>query len=106
MINSDLIRLLIFISLPFLIDKGREYMRQRALNLQKPKRNKTNFDYFIIVLLLSNSILQFYFAIWLKPPNIFRDTGVPLKMATSILRTILSENNKTVFNNKEQILLK
>ena len=52
MINSDLISLLIFISLPFLIDKGREFIRQRALNLQKPKRNKTKFDYFIIILLL------------------------------------------------------
>ncbi|PKC05876.1 hypothetical protein RhiirA5_257979, partial [Rhizophagus irregularis] len=37
--------------------------------------------------------------------NIYRDTGVPLKMSTSILRTIM-ENNKTTFNDKEQTLLK
>ncbi len=107
MFDPDIIRLLFFISLPFLIDKGREFMRQRELNLQKPKRNKTKFDYFTIILLLSNSLLQTYFAIFLKPPNIYRDNGVPLKMSTSILRTIFMENNnKTTFNDKEQTLLK
>ncbi|CAI2170996.1 13656_t:CDS:1 [Funneliformis geosporum] len=105
MINSDLIRLLILISLPFLIEKGRDFMRHRALNLQKPKRNKTRLDYFIISLLTSNSILQIIFAIWLKPPNIFKDTGVPLRISTNILIKNLAENNKT-FGDNEKILLK
>lgn len=106
MVNSDLISLLIFISLPFLIDKGREFMRRREFNLQKPKRNKSKFDYFVIILLLSNSLLQTYFVIFSKSPNIYKDTGVPLKTSTSILRTIIMENNKTTFNDKEQTLLK
>ncbi len=88
MINSELTVLLTLISLPFLIEKGREFMRQRTLNLQRPKRNKTKVDYFITSLLISNFILQISFAIWLKPPNIFRDIGLPLKTSATSARIL------------------
>lgn len=109
MFSSELIRLLVLITLPFIIEKGRDFMKHRAFKLQKPKpkpiRNNTRFDYLIILLLTSNIILQLIYAIWVKPPNIFKDTGVSLKTSTKILTTILTENNRTIGDN-EQILLK
>ncbi|CAG8750766.1 5022_t:CDS:1 [Dentiscutata erythropus] len=93
MINSQLIQLLIFISLPFLIDKGREYMRKRELNHNNSKRQRTIFDLLIIYLLAFTILIQIYYAIWSPPPNIFKSGNISPSASPSIIRTFLLTKN-------------
>ncbi|RIB06567.1 hypothetical protein C2G38_2115757 [Gigaspora rosea] len=93
MINSQLIQLFIFISLPFIIDKGREYMRTRELNRNNSKRQKTIFDLLIIYLLAFTILIHVYYAIWLPPPNIFKSGNISPSASPSIIRTFLLTKN-------------
>ncbi|CAG8465959.1 2523_t:CDS:1 [Scutellospora calospora] len=93
MVDSEIIRLFVFISLPFLIDKGREYMRTREQNRNNSERPKSIFDILIVYLLIFTILIQVYYAIWSPPPNIFISSNISPTMSPSVIRTILLTKN-------------
>ncbi|CAG8665237.1 23983_t:CDS:1 [Cetraspora pellucida] len=93
MINSELTKLFIFIALPFLIDKGREYMRTNGLNHNNTNRQKTIFDLSIIYLLVSTILIQVYYTFLSPPPNIFIAGNISPSASLSIIRTFLLTKN-------------
>lgn len=101
MAYSELFKILIFIALPIIIEKWRDYMKE---NTNKPKRKKKKFDIFINYLLLGTLLTQLYYAFWSPPPNIFRSLGrVPNRNHVNVIRDIL--RTKKELSARDEILL-
>nr|CAG8539022.1 1515_t:CDS:1 [Entrophospora candida] len=104
MANFNIISLVLVVLLPFIIEKLRNYSRSQESNI-KNQQKKTSQDQFIYFLILSTFSTQIYYIFWSKPPNIFRETGLPLLgSSTSLIRTILLQN-KSELSEVEELLL-
>ncbi|KAG9305962.1 hypothetical protein G9A89_016615 [Geosiphon pyriformis] len=101
MINRDLLQLLIYLSLPFLLQKVSEWLRRRAnpsqhLDTKQPSRPFTKAELGVSTLLISTIIYHFHRAFFALPFNIFQKLNVSILTPASHLKALLTEQKTSL----------